>query len=159
MCYAKYLTCLGISCLVFSSAIQAESPTFQLSQNQQKYLQQQIDKQVIDKSALKDINKWSDAKKIAEFICRPFALPIIQQLHKDADKVFLGDVSPDSIKLVSSSELVGAGMYRTDNGWKNIQFSCKLDATGKPQSFNYEDAKVPKLPMGPGPVVPPDKEK
>ncbi|WP_233420658.1 hypothetical protein [Xenorhabdus nematophila] len=129
-----------------------------MSKNQQKYLEQQINKQVTDKSSLKDVKSWSETKKVAEFICRPFALPVIQKHHKDADKVFLGDVSPDSIKLTDSSELIGLGMYRTDQGWNDIQFSCKLDATGRAQSFTYEKVIPPKLQTGPGPVILPHKE-
>ncbi|MDX7999400.1 hypothetical protein FE394_09335 [Xenorhabdus sp. Reich] len=159
MFYSKYLTYLGASCLLLSAFAQAQAPSKQLSLNQKKYLEKQINEQVTDKSALKDIENWSDTKKVAEFICRPFALPVIKKHHKDADKVFLGDVSPDSIKLAPSSELVGIGMYRTDEGWKDIRFSCKLDATGKAQSFTYEKIVPPRLQTGPGPVVPPHKEK
>ncbi|PHM50276.1 hypothetical protein Xmir_00455 [Xenorhabdus miraniensis] len=156
--FSKYLTYLGASCLLLSAFAQAQSPSKQLSLTQKKYLQLQINEQITDKSVLKDIANWSEAKKVAEFICRPFALPIIQQHHKDADKVFLGDVSPDSIKLEHSSELVGKGMYRTDDGWKDIRFSCKLDAAGKAHSFKYESAESPKLQTGPGPVIPSHKE-
>ncbi|MBI6547778.1 hypothetical protein [Xenorhabdus lircayensis] len=159
MFYSKYLTYLGAGCLLLSTLVQAQPPSKQLSLSQKKYLQKQINEQVTDKSALKEVESWSDTKKVAEFICRPFALPIIKQHYKDADKVFLGDVSPDSIRLEHSSELAGTGMYRTDDGWNDIRFSCKLDATGKAQSFKFEKIVPPKLQTGPGPVVLPHKEK
>ncbi|CDL81873.1 hypothetical protein [Xenorhabdus cabanillasii] len=158
MFYSRYLTYLGFFSLLLP-ALTAQASAQQLSPDLKNYLEQQISKQVTDKSALKDIKKWSDAKKVAEFICRPFALPIIKQQHKDADKVFLGDVSPNSIRLESSSELVGTGMYRTDDGWKDIRFSCKLDAMGKAHSFKYQDTNLPKLQTGQEPVVPPNKGK
>ncbi|OTA20582.1 hypothetical protein Xbed_01386 [Xenorhabdus beddingii] len=157
MFYSKYLTYLGIFCLLPAFA-QAQVPSQQLSPSQKKYLQQQINEQVTDKSALKDIQNWSDKKKVAEFICRPFALPIIKQHDKNADKVFLGDESPDSIKLKYPAELTGKGMYRTDEGWKDIRFSCKLNATGKAHAFKFENIVPPKLQTGPGPVVPSHQE-
>ncbi|OTA15956.1 hypothetical protein Xvie_02293 [Xenorhabdus vietnamensis] len=159
MLYSKYLTYLGASCLLLSAFAQAQAPSQQLSPSQKQYLQQQINEQTTDKSALPMVKDWSDAKKVAEFICRPFALPIIKQHYKDADKVFLGDVSPDSMRLEHSSELNGIGMYRTDDGWHDIRFSCKLNAAGKAQSFKFEKIVTPKLQTGPGPVVPPHKEK
>ncbi|MBC8950424.1 MULTISPECIES: hypothetical protein [Xenorhabdus] len=137
MFYSRYLTYLGIISLLLSAFAQAKVPSQQLSPDQKKYLQQQINEQVTDKSALPMVESWSDTKKVAEFICRPFALPIIKKYHKDADKVFLGVVSEDSIRLKHPSELVGIGMYRTDDGWHDIRFSCKLDATGKARSFKF----------------------
>ncbi|MDX7986057.1 hypothetical protein FE392_01730 [Xenorhabdus sp. 12] len=159
MFYSKYLTYFGASCLLLSSIAQAQTPSTQLSLSQKKYLEKQISEQVTDKSALKEIESWSDTKKIAEFICRPFALPVIKKHHKDADKVFLGETSPNDIKLTSSSELVGIGMYRTGMDWHDIRFTCKLDAAGKAQSFTFEKIVLPKLQTGPGPVVLPHKEK
>ncbi|PHM74059.1 hypothetical protein Xkoz_01268 [Xenorhabdus kozodoii] len=159
MFYSRYLTYLGVISLLFSAFAQAQVPSQPLSPDQKKYLQQQINKQVTDKSALSIVESWSETKKVAEFICRPFALPIIKKYYKDADKVFLGEVSEESIRLKSPSELVGIGMYRTDDGWHDIKFSCKLDATGKAQSFQFEKIVPPKLQTGPGPVVLPHKEK
>ncbi|WP_147299003.1 hypothetical protein [Xenorhabdus cabanillasii] len=72
MFYSRYLTYLGNIGLLLPALARAQMPTEQLSQKQKIYLQQQITKQVTDKSALKYIKKWSDAKKIAEFICRPY---------------------------------------------------------------------------------------
>ncbi|MDC9589058.1 hypothetical protein PSI23_06930 [Xenorhabdus sp. XENO-10] len=46
-----------------------------------------------------------------------------------------------------------------DDGWLDIRFSCKLDATGKAQSFQFEKIVPPKLQTGPGPVAPLNKEK
>ncbi|PHM44762.1 hypothetical protein Xmau_01476 [Xenorhabdus mauleonii] len=155
---SKYLIYFGASCLLLSSLAQAQTPSNQLSLSQKKYLEKQISKHVTDKSALKDVESWSDTKKVAEFICRPFALPVIQKQHKDADKIFLGEVSPDDIKLTSASELVGIGMYRTGMDWHDIRFTCKLDATGKAHSFTFEKIVLPKLQTGPGPVVLPHKE-
>ncbi|OKP03663.1 hypothetical protein [Xenorhabdus eapokensis] len=137
MSYSRYLIYLGIISLLLSAFAQAQVPSQQLSPDQKKYLQQLINEQVTDKSALPTVESWSDTKKVAEFICRPFALSTIKKYHKNADKVFLGVGSEESIRLKPLSELVGIGMYRTDEGWHDIRFSCKLDATGKAQSFNF----------------------
>ncbi|MBD1229483.1 hypothetical protein [Xenorhabdus griffiniae] len=137
MFYSRYLTYLGVISLLLSAFAQAQVPSQQLSPDQTKYLQQQINEQVTDKSALSMVESWSDAKKVAEFICRPFALPIIKKYYKDTDKIFLGIDSKESIRLKQPSELVGIGMYRTNDGWHDIRFSCKLDATGKARSFRF----------------------
>ncbi|AOM41866.1 hypothetical protein [Xenorhabdus hominickii] len=159
MINSKYLTYFGVSCFLFSASIQAQLSSTPLSKTQKKYLQQQINEQITDKSALPMVDSWSETKKVAEFICRPLALSVIKQQYKDADKVFLGIDSPNDIRLENSSELIGIGMYRTDDGWNNIKFTCKLDANGKAQSFKFEKIVPPKLQTGPGPVVPPKKEK
>ncbi|CDL84956.1 hypothetical protein [Xenorhabdus szentirmaii] len=161
MFYSKYLIYFGASCLLLSSLAQAQTSSEQLSSSQKKYLEKQISEQVTDKSALKDIASWPDSKKVAEFICRPFALPAIKKYHRNADKVFLGEVLPDDIELISSSELMGIGTYRTGIDWHDIQFTCKLDATGKAHSFTFEKFEKiapPKLQTGPGPVFLPHKE-
>ncbi|WP_275385799.1 hypothetical protein [Xenorhabdus bovienii] len=157
MSYLKCLNYFGASFFLFSVFVQAQSPSSQLSTSQQKYLQQQIDKQMTDKSAAKEVESWSDTKKVAEFICRPLALSVIQRGHKEADKVFLGDESPNSIRLIDS-RLIGTGMYRQGFSWKNIRFSCELDPkTGEARSFKLLKALPPQLQTGPGPVILPKK--
>jgi hypothetical protein len=42
---------------------------------------------------------WSNAKKIAELICRPAALPVLKRQAKGADRVFLGTDAPQSLTL------------------------------------------------------------
>ncbi|MDE9495796.1 hypothetical protein KKJ09_19980 [Xenorhabdus bovienii] len=128
MSYLKCLNYFGASFFLFSVFVQAQSPSSQLSTSQQKYLQQQIDKQMTDKSAA-----------------------------KEADKVFLGDESPNSIRLIDS-RLIGTGMYRQGFSWKNIRFSCELDPkTGEARSFKLLKALPPQLQTGPGPVILPKK--
>lgn len=104
---------------------------------------------------------WSDAKKIAEFICRPLALPEIKRQHfKKADRVFLGSDDASSLDLVSNRLLKGQGQVRVGNDWHDFTFQCQLDPqTGKVVSFSITlpDSKT-ELPQGPGPVIP-DKPK
>ncbi|HUZ93956.1 MAG TPA: hypothetical protein VMU57_03510 [Edaphobacter sp.] len=79
---------------------------------------------------------WSDAKKVAELICRPAALPVLKKQARGADRVFLGTDAPQSLRLESNRRLTGSGQVRTPQGWKNFTFTCNLNpATGKVIDF------------------------
>ncbi len=52
MFYSRYLTYLGVISPLLSAFAQAQVPSQQLSPDQTKYLQQQINEQVTDKSTL-----------------------------------------------------------------------------------------------------------
>lgn len=79
---------------------------------------------------------WSNAKKVAELICRPTALPVLKRQVRDADKVFLGTSDPATLTLVSNRRLEGVGQVRSGAGWRDLTFVCLLDpATGKTASF------------------------
>jgi hypothetical protein len=80
--------------------------------------------------------QWSDAKKAAEFICRPLADRVLKEQLKTADKVFLGTDDPKTLDLVSNSLLKGSGQVRTGSDWRIFTFSCALDPeTGRAVSF------------------------
>ena len=79
---------------------------------------------------------WSDAKKAAEMLCRPAALPVLKKQTPSIDKVFLGTDDPKTLNLESNRKLTGSGQFRTANGWQDFTFTCELDpATGKVTSF------------------------
>lgn len=79
---------------------------------------------------------WSNAKKVAELICRPAALPILKKQIKGTDRVFLGTDAPQSLSLESNRRLTGTGQARTPEGWKDFTFTCNLNpATGKVIDF------------------------
>src|SRR6185437_10370083 len=79
---------------------------------------------------------WSNAKKVAELICRPAALTILRKQIRGADRVFLGTGSPESLTLESNRRLTGDGEVRTPQGWQNFTFTCELNpATGKITDF------------------------
>ncbi|WP_353642263.1 DUF930 domain-containing protein [Mesorhizobium sp. WSM2239] len=81
-------------------------------------------------------SEWSDAKKVAEFICRPLAMSEVKKWNKDADRVFLGTDDPDTLDLPTNRLLTGSGQVRTGNDWTTFTFNCELDAgTGKALSF------------------------
>jgi hypothetical protein len=85
---------------------------------------------------------WSDAKKVAEMICRPAALRVLQKQNKAVDRVFLGTDDPTSLTLESNARLTGTGEYRTPQGWQNISFVCEV----KPATANVTRFQSTRLP-------------
>lgn len=79
---------------------------------------------------------WPDAKKVAEFICRPLALPELKRSFADADRVFLGTDDPGTLKLESNELLTGSGQVRIGDDWETFTFACSLyPETGEAKSF------------------------
>jgi hypothetical protein len=70
---------------------------------------------------------WSNAKKVAELICRPAALFLLKKQIKGADRVFLGTDAPQTLILESSQRLTGSGQVRTPRGWQDFTFTCNLN--------------------------------
>jgi hypothetical protein len=80
--------------------------------------------------------EWSNAKKIAELICRPAALPVLKKQAKGVDRVFLGTDAAASVTLDSNQRLTGSGTFRTPQGWQDFTFSCEVNPeTGKVTGF------------------------
>lgn len=131
---------VGIAGLLFASGAMAQSvgerPT--LSPTERAIINRKI--QSLKSPADRHVaQNWSDAKKVAELICRPAALPVLQKTAPDADKVFLGTDGPKSLSLVSDKLLKGSGEFRTLQGWKDFTFTCEMDPqTGKVVSFRPE---------------------
>jgi hypothetical protein len=81
-------------------------------------------------------SEWSNAKKVAEFICRPLAMSELKKWSKDADRVFLSTDDPGTLSLTADKLLTGSGQVRTGNDWTEFTFKCELDpGTGKALSF------------------------
>lgn len=79
---------------------------------------------------------WSNAKKVAELICRPAALPVLKKQTKGVDRVFLGTDDPQSLNLESNQRLTGSGTFRTAQGWQDFTFTCKVNPeTGEVTKF------------------------
>lgn len=70
---------------------------------------------------------WSNAKKVAELLCRPAALPVLKKQSTGVDRVFLGTSDPGTLTLESSSRLTGTGQFRTPKGWTDFTFTCDLN--------------------------------
>jgi hypothetical protein len=81
-------------------------------------------------------NGWSNAKKVAELICRPAALPVLKKQIPGTDRVFLGTDDPRTLSLESNAKLTGTGSARNPKGWQDFTFTCELNPeTGKVISF------------------------
>jgi hypothetical protein len=76
--------------------------------------------------------RWSDAKQVAEWLCRPAAYRQLQKAHPGVERVFLGLGGKHDLRLIGNRELTGVGEARTADGWKTFSFTCELD----PQSGN-----------------------
>jgi hypothetical protein len=130
----------AIAGLLFASGAMAQSagkgPT--LSPAEQAIINRQI--KALRSPADRHIaQNWSDAKKMAELICRPVALPVLKTTAPDADKVFLGTDDPKTLTLISDKLLKGSGEFRTPQGWKDFTFTCEVDPqTGTVVSFQPE---------------------
>lgn len=81
-------------------------------------------------------SQWSDAKKVAEIMCRPLALQELKRTDAKVDRVFLGDDTPQSLTLKGNTVLEGSGQARGRTGWRNFTFACALDPeTARAKSF------------------------
>jgi hypothetical protein len=79
---------------------------------------------------------WNNAKKVAELICRPAALPALKKQDQRIDRVFLGTDDPKSLTLETSGRLTGSGQFRTLHGWQDFSFACEVNPeTAKVTSF------------------------
>lgn len=128
-------TALALLITVSPLANAADHPEPALSSAQRAVVSRQI--ATLRSSADRDVARhWSNAKKVAELICRPAALPLLRKQAQGADRVFLGTDSPQSLTLESNRRLTGIGQVRTPQGWKDFSFTCNLDpATGKIVDF------------------------
>jgi hypothetical protein len=81
-------------------------------------------------------NGWSNAKKVAETICRPAALATLKKQLPGTDRVFLGTDDPKTLNLESNARLTGTGSARNPKGWQDFTFTCEVNPeTGKATSF------------------------
>ena len=92
-------------------------------------------------------SSWSNAKKVAEMICRPAALPALKKQVPGADRVFLGTDDPTTLTLVSVRSLTGVGQVRSGESWRDFSFNCALmPSTGKVDGFTAVLKPLPKAP-------------
>jgi hypothetical protein len=128
---------VATSLLIGTFAVnQAAAADVELSAAQQEVVQRAL--QTIKPSGSRAIaEQWSDAKKVAEILCRPAALKEFKKTDKMADRVFLGTDDPVTLSLESNAQLTGTGQVRSHGvHWKDFSFVCRLDpATGKVERF------------------------
>lgn len=127
----------GALVLGSTSAVSANENTL-LSAAQEEVIAQNIEQ--LQSQADRDVAlSWSDAKKVAEFICRPLALDDLQKWNAEANRVFLGTDDPSTLNLESGRMLSGSGEVRTGDGWASFEFSCELNPdTGEALSFETD---------------------
>ncbi len=90
-------------------------------------------------------NGWSNAKKVAETICRPAAVAALKKQIPGTDRVFLGTDDPKTLDLESNAKLSGTGSARNPKGWQDFTFTCEINPeTGKATSFTPTLAPPPK---------------
>jgi len=79
---------------------------------------------------------WSNAKKVAEMICRPAAVAALKKQIPGTDRVFLGTDDPKTLTLESNARLTGTGSARNPKGWQDFSFTCEVDPeSGKVTRF------------------------
>jgi hypothetical protein len=113
-----------------SLAASAPAAAAELSPAQASFLANEIAKLKLpeERALAKD---WTDAKKVAEFICRPAAMKTVRKRFKGADRAFLGTDDPKTLQLVSNRLLTGSGQARTGGtNWQIFSFSCVLNPKG-----------------------------
>ncbi|HGG5185948.1 TPA: hypothetical protein ACLGU7_004836 [Salmonella enterica] len=107
---------MGILCSVFLFYVGSVYADI-LTQGEKVTLDKMINQQVKNKNDRQSArNEWSEARRVAEFLCRPVALKEIQKRYPDADRVFLGSGHNDGLTLHSASHLTGCGQFRTGGG-------------------------------------------
>lgn len=125
----------------------------QLNNVQRQYLDHLIHTQ-LNNQADRDYvnNSWTEAQRVAEFICRPLAQQEIARQHAGVDKVILDQGKENTQHLLSDHLLTGNGEYRTGNTWTPFLFECEISTqTGKAVKFRLLDKAV--RTMAPGPVI------
>ena len=116
----------GLLFALGAAAQEASSNNAALSPAEQAIITRQIGtlKSATDRQVAQG---WSDAKKVAEMICRPAALSTLKKDNKGVDKVFLGTDSPESLTLATIGRLMGRGQFRSSKGWQDFTFTCEIN--------------------------------
>lgn len=120
----------------------------------QQHMKQVMDTRINNTGDRKIIlHEWSNAHRVAEFLCRPAALEALRKQDKKADKVFPGNGKNGGLNLQPATRLTGAGQCRTDGTvWKIFSFSCDLSpVTGGVTNFRSDANRL--RPMAPGPII------
>ncbi|EBV5086477.1 hypothetical protein DO659_24815 [Salmonella enterica subsp. enterica serovar Minnesota] len=147
----------GVGIVVVAALFILSSPLMadMLTSAQRSYLEQVMRTQIKNDSDFQSVRaEWTEAHKVAEFLCRPVALNTLRKTHPEVDKVFLGDGKNGGLMLHSSSQLNGTGQFRTNGiNWVPFSFQCALSpSVGTVTGFTYRlnaSARV----LAPGPVV------
>ncbi|ECI4646614.1 hypothetical protein ID80_004776 [Salmonella enterica subsp. enterica serovar Ball] len=129
-----------------------------LTQEQSTLLKKLIDNRLKKPAEKKFVNnEWTEAQRVAEFICRPLAEKVVKNHFPAADKILFDQGHNNRHHLVSATLLEGNGQYRTGNNWVPFYYQCELSAkTGEALEFRFMRKKKV---MAPGPVIIPHGER
>lgn len=149
-------TALGIFLVVIVvgivSSMSSSHAVVTLNPHQQQFLRSEIQRRVKSPSDKIIVSDWPEASQLAEFVCRPLATKTIRQKIPQADKVILYSGDENAPHLVSPTQLVGTGEYRTGNDWTDFHYLCEISAeTGKALSFRTHSK--PFMVIAPGLVL------
>lgn len=148
---SKYLVVItAISCMYTGFAF---ATNVTLNSVQVEHLNSVINREVKGKNDRNFVNtNWTEAQRVAEFICRPLALKELQKLYPDVDKVIFDQGKHNMQRLLSPALLTGNGQYRRGINWTTFHFECELSVkTGEATGFRLTRNRV--LTMAPGPVI------
>lgn len=109
-----------------------------LTTEQTNYLEEIMTLQISNEQNRQIIkNNWTEAHQVAEFLCRPVAIAVIQKQEPLVEKVFLSDGENNSLILHSPIRLTGNGQYLiAETKWIPFYFRCDLSPiTGKVTRF------------------------
>ncbi|MJN99469.1 hypothetical protein DNX92_23150 [Salmonella enterica subsp. enterica] len=115
--------------LVFSSSAHLAYATgveAKLTPQQVSALNALIDKQVTQPGDREIIAGWTEAQRVAEFICRPALQKEIRRQFPAADKTILDQGTGNQHHLESPSLLTGNGQFRTGIEWTRFNYRCEL---------------------------------
>ncbi|RZM89545.1 hypothetical protein D9736_19200 [Escherichia sp. E10V10] len=109
-----------------------------LTAQQKNYLEEIMAAQISneqDRTAIK--NEWTEAHQVAEFLCLPVAMTVIQKHESLVEKVTLSDGEQNSLILHTPIRLTGNGQYLIyGSKWIPFYFRCDLSSiTGKVTRF------------------------
>ncbi|HBC1286563.1 TPA: hypothetical protein ACGJPB_003365 [Escherichia coli] len=150
MSFKRLVIITAISCMYTGFAFAANVT---LNPAQVKHLNNVINHEVKGKDDRNFVyTNWTEAQRVAEFICRPLALKELQKRYTDVDKVIFDQGKHNMQRLISPALLTGNGQYRRGINWTTFHFACELSVkTGEAMAFRLLRNKT--LTMAPGPVI------
>lgn len=150
MSFKRLVIITAISCMYTGFAFAANVT---LNPAQVEHLNNVINHEVKGKDDRNFVyTNWTEAQRVAEFICRPLALKELQKRYTDVDKVIFDQGKHNMQRLISPALLTGNGQYRRGINWTTFHFACELSVkTGEAMGFRLLRNKT--LTMAPGPVI------
>lgn len=151
----RTISTLVLAVMVYGSTVcPAQAAEVILNPAQREYLNTLINHQLRGQSDRDYVQKnWTEAQRVAEFICRPLGQQFVKQAFAGVDKVILDQGAKNTQHLRSVTLLTGTGQYRTGNDWTPFHYECVISGqTGEALEFRLLSRDI--LTMAPEPVIP-----